>query len=87
MPPLILISMFSGFLDVFTDPFSPFVRLQDLKDFMRQAGEVTFTNTHHIRSGEGIVEFGSKGDMEYALDKLDGAELSGRRWAEGPVYR
>ena len=26
------------------------------------------------------MEFGSKGDMEYALDKLDGAELSGRRW-------
>ena len=52
---------------------------QDLKDFMRQAGEVTFTNTHHIRSGEGVVEFGSKGDMEYAVDKLDGAELGGRR--------
>jgi len=52
---------------------------QDLKDFMRQAGEITYTNTHHIRSGEGIVEFGSRGDMEYALDKLDGAELDGRR--------
>jgi len=52
---------------------------QDLKDYMRQAGEVTYTNTHHQRSGEGIVEFGSRGDMEYALDKLDGSEISGRR--------
>jgi len=52
---------------------------QDLKDFMRQAGEITYTNTHHIRSGEGIVEFGSRGDMEYALDKLDDTELDGRR--------
>jgi len=52
---------------------------QDLKDFMRQAGEITYTNTHHQRSGEGIVEFGSKSDMEYALDKLDDSELDGRR--------
>ena len=29
-----------------------------------------------------MVEFGSKGDMEYAMDKLDGAELGGRRWVE-----
>jgi len=52
---------------------------QDLKDFMRQCGEITYTNTHHQRPGEGIVEFGSRDDMEYALDKLDGEELDGRR--------
>lgn len=52
---------------------------QDLKDFMRQAGEVNYTNTHQNRSGEGVAEFGSRGDMEYALDKLDGSELGGRR--------
>jgi len=52
---------------------------QDLKDFMRKAGEITYTNTHHIRSGEGVVEFGSRSDMHYALDKLDGTELDGRR--------
>lgn len=52
---------------------------QDLKDFMRQAGEITYTNTHHQRPGEGIVEFGSRDDMEYALDKLDGEDLDGRR--------
>ena len=42
---------------------------QDLKEYMRQAGEITYTNTHHIRSGEGKVEFGSKSDMEYAKGK------------------
>ena len=64
----------SGSLHV--DPAS----LQDLKDYMRQAGEVMYTNTHQNRNGEGVVEFGSRGDMEYALDKLDGSELAGRRW-------
>merc|ERR1712038_614825 len=52
---------------------------QDLKDFMRKAGEITYTNTNTPRVGEGIVEFGSRRDMEYALDKLDGEELDGRR--------
>jgi len=52
---------------------------QDLKDYMRQAGEIMYTNTHNIRSGEGMVEFGAKSDMEYALDKLDGTELNGRK--------
>ena len=52
---------------------------QDLKDYMRQAGEVMYTNTHNIRSGEGLVEFGTKSDMEWALDKLDNTELDGRK--------
>merc|ERR1712098_782276 len=52
---------------------------QDLKDYMRQAGEIMYTNTHHMRSGEGVVEFGQRSDMEWALDKLDGTELDGRK--------
>ena len=28
---------------------------------------------------QGIVEFGSRSDMEWALDKLDGTELNGRK--------
>jgi len=55
---------------------------QDLKDYMRQAGEVTYTNCHDNRTGEGVAEFASRSDMEYALDKLDGAELGGRRWTD-----
>ena len=27
--------------------------LQDLKDYFRAAGEVTYTNAHHVRQGEG----------------------------------
>ena len=46
---------------------------------MSQAGEITYTNTHHIRSREGKVEFGSKSDMEYAKGKQDGTELDGRK--------
>ena len=34
------------------------------------------------RTGEGVAEFASRSDMEYALDKLDGAELGGRRWTD-----
>lgn len=45
---------------------------------MRKAGEITYTNTNQPRA-EGIVEFGSRRDMEYALEKLDGEELDGRR--------
>ena len=52
---------------------------QDLKDYMRQAGEIMYTNTHNIRSGEGLVEFGTRSDMEWALEKLDNTELDGRK--------
>jgi len=52
---------------------------QDLKDYMKQAGEVLYCKAHHERQGEGMVEFQKRGDMEWALDKLDNTELDGRR--------
>ena len=52
---------------------------QDLKDYMRKAGDINYTNTHHVRSGEGVVEFRSRSDMHNALDKLDGTDLDGHR--------
>jgi len=52
---------------------------QDLKDYFRAAGEITYTNAHKPRQGEGIVEFGDKRGLEYAMDKLDDTELDGRR--------
>merc|ERR1712048_721463 len=55
------------------------VSWQDLKDYMRQAGEVTYADAHKPRRNEGCVEFASERDMKTALDKLDGAELNGRR--------
>uniref|UniRef100_A0A8D0G6Q2 Serine/arginine-rich splicing factor 5 n=1 Tax=Sphenodon punctatus TaxID=8508 RepID=A0A8D0G6Q2_SPHPU len=55
------------------------VSWQDLKDFMRKAGEVTFVDVHRNNRNEGVVEFASSSDMKSALDKLDGCELSGRK--------
>ncbi|KAJ2959192.1 hypothetical protein NQZ79_g5343 [Umbelopsis isabellina] len=51
---------------------------QDLKDFMRKAGEVSFADILKDRDGEGVVEFRSRSDMKAALERLDGQELNGR---------
>ena len=42
---------------------------QDLKDHMREAGDVTFTDV--FRDGTGVVEFSRRSDMEFALRNLD----------------
>jgi len=55
------------------------VSWQDLKDFMRKAGEVTFTAAHQQRRNEGIAEFGNKESLERALDELDGSEIHGMK--------
>ncbi|XP_045075906.1 serine/arginine-rich splicing factor 6-like [Coregonus clupeaformis] len=52
---------------------------QDLKDFMRQAGEVTYADAHKERTNEGVIEFRSRSDMRRALDKLDGTDINGRK--------
>merc|ERR1711962_1151036 len=64
---------------VIVENLSSRVSWQDLKDYMRQAGEVTYADAHKPRRNEGCVEFASERDMKTALDKLDGAELNGRR--------
>ncbi|XP_049566515.1 LOW QUALITY PROTEIN: serine/arginine-rich splicing factor 6-like [Orcinus orca] len=51
---------------------------RDLKDFMRQAGEVTYADDHEERTNEGVSEFRSYSDMKRTLDKLDGTEINGR---------
>ena len=56
----------------------PFTK-QDLKDFMRQAGEVTYADAHKRERNMGIVDFNSHSDMKNAIEKLDGFELHGRR--------
>lgn len=55
------------------------VSWQDLKDFMRQAGDVTYTDAHKLRRHQGVVEFASYSDMKNALRSLDNASLEGRR--------
>eukprot|EP00061_Rhincodon_typus_P011486 g36532.t1 len=64
---------------VIVENLSSRVSWQDLKDFMRQAGEVTFADAHRHKMNEGIVEFASYSDVKNALDKLSGTELNGRK--------
>ncbi|KAI9293583.1 hypothetical protein K502DRAFT_275107, partial [Neoconidiobolus thromboides FSU 785] len=52
---------------------------QDLKDFMKKAGEVAFADCHKQREGQGVVEFHSHDDMRYALDRLQDAEFKGNK--------
>lgn len=52
---------------------------QDLKDYMRQAGEVTYADAHKQHRNEGVVEFASYSDLKNAIEKLDDTELNGRR--------
>jgi len=54
------------------------VSWQDLKDYMRQAGEVTFADAHRDRPNEGEVCFSSYDDMRNAIRKLDDTEINGR---------
>lgn len=42
---------------------------QDLKDHMREAGDVTYADV--FRDGSGVVEFQRYDDMKYAIKKLD----------------
>ncbi|KAF7265544.1 serine-arginine protein 55-like [Rhynchophorus ferrugineus] len=52
---------------------------QDLKDYMRKAGEVTYADAHKQAPNEGVVEFASYNDMKNAIEKLDGTEINGRK--------
>lgn len=63
---------------VIVENLSTRVSWQDLKDFMRSAGDVTFADAHRQRRNEGVVEFACYEDVENVIRKLDGAELNGR---------
>ncbi|RUS68383.1 hypothetical protein EGW08_023855, partial [Elysia chlorotica] len=52
---------------------------KDLKDYMRQAGEVTYADAHKKHRNEGIIEFATYGDLKNAIDKLDNTEINGRK--------
>ncbi|XP_069369128.1 serine/arginine-rich splicing factor 6-like isoform X2 [Paralichthys olivaceus] len=52
---------------------------QDLKDFMRQAGEVTYADAHKGRANEGIIEYRTRSEMKRAIEKLDGTDVNGRK--------
>ncbi|KAJ3588615.1 hypothetical protein NHX12_009469 [Muraenolepis orangiensis] len=46
---------------------------QDLKDHMREAGDVCYADV--LRDGTGVVEFVRKEDMSYAVRKLDNTKF------------
>ncbi|XP_021175452.1 serine/arginine-rich splicing factor 9 isoform X1 [Fundulus heteroclitus] len=50
---------------------------QDLKDHMREAGDVCFADVQS--DGDGVVEFLRREDMEYALRRLDRTEFRSHR--------
>uniref|UniRef100_F6Y7T8 RRM domain-containing protein n=1 Tax=Ciona intestinalis TaxID=7719 RepID=F6Y7T8_CIOIN len=54
------------------------VTWQDLKDYMRQCGEVVYADANRYRRNEGVVEFSSRKEMKYAIEKLNGTEINGR---------
>lgn len=51
---------------------------QDLKDFGRDAGNVTFADINHDVPGQGILEYVHREDASRAVKELDGKDLRGR---------
>ncbi|THV07799.1 hypothetical protein K435DRAFT_741147 [Dendrothele bispora CBS 962.96] len=51
---------------------------QDLKDFGRNAGSVSFADIDRDVPGQGILEYLSRDDAERACKELDGTDLRGR---------
>ncbi|EJD02199.1 RNA-binding domain-containing protein [Fomitiporia mediterranea MF3/22] len=51
---------------------------QDLKDFGREAGSVSFADIDREVPGRGILEYASRDDAEQAVKELDGKELRGQ---------
>jgi len=64
---------------VIVENLSSRVSWQDLKDYLREAGEVTYADAHKHRQNEGVVDFATYDDMKRAIDKMDDTELNGRR--------
>ena len=64
---------------IIVENLSSRVSWQDLKDLMRQAGEVTFADAHKRERNMGIVDFASLKDMRHAIDTLNDTEFHGRR--------
>ncbi|PAV23803.1 RNA-binding domain-containing [Pyrrhoderma noxium] len=51
---------------------------QDLKDFGREAGNVSFADIDRDVPGRGILEYLSRSDAEFAAKDLDGRDLRGQ---------
>jgi len=55
------------------------VSWQDLKDYMRKAGEVNYADAHRQKQNEGVIEFVHRDGMKKALETLNNTELNGRK--------
>ncbi|OCH92104.1 hypothetical protein OBBRIDRAFT_811845 [Obba rivulosa] len=51
---------------------------QDLKDFGREAGSVSYADIDRDAAGEGVLEYLSREDAERAVKELDGRDLRGQ---------
>ncbi|KAI0076460.1 hypothetical protein K474DRAFT_1235642 [Panus rudis PR-1116 ss-1] len=51
---------------------------QDLKDFGREAGNVSFADIDRDVAGDGILEYAAREDAERAVKDLDGKDLRGQ---------
>ncbi|KAI6028567.1 hypothetical protein F5J12DRAFT_806243 [Pisolithus orientalis] len=51
---------------------------QDLKDFGREAGSVSFADIDRDLAGQGVLEYLSRDDADRAVKDLDGKDLRGR---------
>jgi len=63
---------------VIVENLSTRVSWQDLKDYLREAGEVTYADAHKHRRNEGVVDFATYDDMKRAIEKMDNTEINGR---------
>ena len=52
---------------------------QDLKEMCERYGEILYTDAHHYRRNEAVVEFAKRSDMEYAVEKLNGKSVNGKK--------
>jgi len=64
---------------VIVENLSSRVSWQDLKDYLREAGDVSYADAHKHRQNEGVVDFATYDDMKRAIEKMDDTELNGRR--------
>jgi len=52
---------------------------QDLKDLMRQAGEVTFADAHKKERNKAVICFERHEDLKRAIEKYQGKDINGRK--------
>ncbi|OLL23021.1 Serine/arginine-rich splicing factor 4 [Neolecta irregularis DAH-3] len=63
---------------VLIDGLSTETSWQDLKDFMREAGQVCFADVPRERDGRGVIEYAQREDMLKAIETLNGKECKGQ---------